>query len=464
MRAPLRLIACAAPVGAVLLQEQSVSRSEKFVPLHGIRSHDRLLFTGINKKDWMSIGPAELVELKAKMDASKIIKHSMRAVCGKNPDDTDTTWDCDWTELDTMMCESLSTAGRMNLFGNETDFKEAMKTAFTDLEFTEAFAPKWEGEYRLREAPGSKFASMMMDAKQNLTVMSAEDLQGITDICSTSITNEATCRKNVVQHILCQKMAGAAVKLHGASKLLTIIENATLSRGNADEILRSGDKLRTRPGELFLVSSYATQESWMFNGPKATQQLKKRFLDNPVVQLKIDGMCAGSKDQDCKWKYSDTLLCDLIQRMELQAWEVDELEKYIMANIKSDQTDGHDGIDWAFRSALIAKWRLNMDVFKTDTLVGALRDKVVPSEDFQSLMQPMCWDVYYNRPGCWESAPQSLWCQALTQGMANNSFAGSADRVIEFVQKNVPCSKLGDVNNHGKLFLRPWDFEGEKCQ
>lgn len=393
--------------------------------------------------DWMTSGSAELQKLKQVFRSTPSMQSMVTQVCGSDAE-------CAWQEADSLMCETLLKAGRSNLFSSldSTHISTDLLSEKVDIEFAKAFAPQWKGEYRMRDA-WDAFSTIMNGVKTtNDTTFNSE----VDSVCSDKLGD---CRKNAVQYIICQKVQQVALAKLGVEKVMTALEAGSKSLGDASDVLQSGDaKLRAR--EMYEVSTQISPGTWLTNGIKPIQEVKAKLVASKVIDDKIKEACAAAPHPDCDFMFGQALYCRLLEKTNPDQATLLQMETLINKTMFSDQTDGYDGVDWSFRSGLIAKWRLGVGpASELKTPLELMKGRVLGNSELTGLVQPMCWDLYYQRPGCYDTARQGLFCEALAQARVPHM---TPDQIAQEMESAVKC--LGPPRHAagpGQAFLMSWD-------
>lgn len=422
-----------------------------------------------SQEEWLLSGSQQVQSMKQFFFDLKEVQTSALEVCGPLEKD------CMWKEADAMLCETLIKAGRVDQYGLSglEDLEKSILEAKVDLKFAKRMVPYFKGEYRMRDG-STKFDMMMLKVKNQTTWNQSNFEDEIGFACPSTIyrneaffmdpitLNKPLCRKTARQYIVCQKLEEAVTQLVPRTNLTDIFTKTIPTLADASAILSTSEseRLHKRPKELFEVAATITKEQWQQNGPPGVQELKSLFANSSVMKAKLREACVGDPHPDCEFMYTDSLYCNLLEKVPLTSETIDNLEKHINKNIPSDGTDGYRGVDWSFQSALIAKWRLNMRPLEEcdePTPTELMKSRVNSTESFKALMSPMCWDLYFHRPGCFQTAPQSLFCQAFSQALVT-LYAPS--KIFEMMEEQVPKVEEIDKGTGGETFLRTWS---RKC-
>merc|ERR1719245_1701036 len=93
--------------------------------------------------------------------------------------------------------------------------------------------------------------------------------------------------------------------------------------------------------------------------------------------------------------------------------EIRKLEKVMLSNVASSWLYG---VDWASRSAMIARWKdpeWPPAGRAESAALADVRSRVMDTKRFQDMVTQSCAGLDALRPGCRQFAPRALFCQVL---------------------------------------------------
>jgi hypothetical protein len=399
---------------------------------------------------WVETGPKQSQEVKGLFQNDTWIKEKLQTSCGKG----NTT--CAVVMVDKMICEGLEVAGFQGLLGSTTQLQGALNVTMNrssaqfgvDTDFRKGLYKfttdtHWPPSSR---DDGSAFARLVTK------MMSSTPLKVLVNQTCDDLDEEIQphCYKSAPRALFCQALTQTAARMKDADELVPLLVEAAKLRGDSEDIMSSvmHTGLMDSTKDILNLSKEISFDNWLRSGSDSDRTLRAKCIMGHAMRQFVERKCADPLG-DCAMQVYDAMICGALQRLG-DAVAMPDVEKGIMYLIgaAADSADNQFSYDITTRRAFTAKFKAQpnytrgpeVDQLKdnADYKLAQMKKKVLANGTFQKLVSRTCVPLNRIRPGCWETAPTNLFCQALSAATTQLIGPGDLFKLMQSKKAMVP--------------------------